>query len=269
MSPFVGKVAVVSGAASGIGRALCEALCAQGAVVYAADIRRDELLKVEREAKGMGSVRAVLLDVTNHGDFARALSRVLEEQGRLDLVFNNAGIGVVGDFRRIDLADMRRIVDVNLWGVVFGTKAAYDIMTRQGCGHIVNIASSAGVMPVPMQSVYAMTKHAVVGLSRSLRAEAATYGVNVSIVLPGLVRTSFFRDAKVVGDYDYEREMRELPIRSITPQNASEYILAGVRANREIIAFPASNRLVLWLFRCFPRLMAPLLAKATLRSLEP
>ena len=268
MSPLLGKVAVVTGAASGIGRGLCEALCDEGAIVYAIDIREQKLRQLEREATGIGSLRPVLMDVTNPSDFARTLSRVLDEQGRLDLVVNNAGIGVVGDFRRIELSDVRRLVDVNLWGVVFGTKAAYDIMTRQGYGHIVNMASSAGVMPVPMQSVYAMTKHAVVGLSRSLRAEAKAYGVNVSTVLPGLVRSSFFEDATVAGDYEYEREMRELPVRAISPREAGQHILAGIRANRELIVFPASNRLILFLFRCFPRLMAPLLAKATLRSLD-
>ncbi len=268
MSGFAGKVAVVTGAASGIGRGICEALCDEGAVVYAADIQEPKLRQLEREAQGRGTVRAVLLDVTSQINFARALDRVLEEQGRLDLVFNNAGIGVAGDFRRIDLAHIRRLVDVNLWGVVFGTKAAYDIMTRQGYGHIVNVASSAGVMPVPMQSVYAMTKHAVVGLSRSLRVEAAAHGVNVSTVLPGLVRTSFFEEATVAGDYDYEREMYELPIRPISAKEAGDHILSGIRANRELIVFPTSNRLLLWLFRCFPRLMTPLLAKATLKSLR-
>lgn len=123
-------------------------------------------------------------------------------------------------------------------------------------------------MPVPMQTTYAMTKHAVVGLSRSLRIEAAVYGVNVSAVLPGLVRSGFFEAAKSVGEYDYEAEMESLPIRPILPRHAGELILAGIRANRELISFPTSNRLILWLFRHFPRLMTPLLAKATTQSLR-
>jgi short-subunit dehydrogenase len=141
-------------------------------------------------------------------------------------------------------------------------------MTARGRGHIVNIASSAGVMPVPMQTSYAMNKHAVVGLSRSLRIEATAYGVKVSVVLPGLVDTGFFDTAKTIGDYDYEKEMEALPTRPIPPRRAAEAILAGIAANRELITFPTSNRLILWLFRHFPTLMTPALARATTKSMK-
>ena len=268
MSDFAGKVALVTGGASGIGRGICEALFEKGATIYAADIWENLPGTRSERTDGAGKIRRVTLDVTNASDFARVVGEVVAEQGRLDLMINNAGTGVVGDFRRIELADIRHTVDVNLWGVVHGTKAAYEVMAAQGHGHIANVASSAGVMPVPMQTTYAMTKHAVVGLSRSLRIEAAVYGVEVSAVLPGLVRTSFFDSAKVVGDYDYESEMEALPIRALAPRRAGELILAGIQANRELIVFPTSNRLILWLFRHFPRLMTPLLARATVKSLE-
>lgn len=264
MGDFSGKVAIVTGAASGIGRGLCEVLLDQGAIVHATDIRIDALAGL---ASGAGELSTAQLDVTRALDVAELVRRVANERGRLDLIFNNAGIGVVGDFRLIDLDDVRRITDVNLWGVVYGTKAAYEVMAEQGHGHIVNIASSAGVMPVPMQTSYAMTKHAVVGFSRSLRIEAATCGVKVSAVLPGLVRTGFFEAATVVGDYDYQQEMEDVPVRPIAARRAGELILAGVRANRELIAFPTSNRLILWLFRHFPALMMPALARTTTKSL--
>jgi NAD(P)-dependent dehydrogenase (short-subunit alcohol dehydrogenase family) len=265
MDHFTGQVAIVTGAASGIGRGICEVLLDRGAVVYAADIREDALAGLAFEA---GELCKVSLDVTCEQDVADLVRRVVDERGRLDLIFNNAGIGVVGDFRQIHLDDVRRITDVNLWGVIYGTRAAYDVMAAQGHGHIVNIASSAGVMPVPMQSAYAMTKHAVVGLSRSLRIEAATYGVKVSAVLPGLVRTGFFDAATVAGEYDFKQEMEDVPVRPIPARRAGELILAGVRANRELIAFPTSNRIILWLFRHFPGLMTPALARTTTKSLS-
>lgn len=267
MGYFTGQVAVVTGAASGIGRGICETLCDEGAVVYAADIQERALETLVEAANGPGEIVGVRLDVTNEDDFTEVIAKVTEERGQLDLMVNNAGMGVVGDFRKIALEDIRRITDVNLWGVIYGTKAAYEIMAAQGHGHIVNIASPAGVMPVPMQTTYAMTKHAVVGLSRSLRIEAAVYGVKVSAALPGLVSSGFFDAAKVYGAYDFKQEMDDLPIQPIPPRRAGEYVLAGIRANRELISFPTSNRLILWLFRHFPRLMTPLLAKATIKSL--
>jgi NAD(P)-dependent dehydrogenase (short-subunit alcohol dehydrogenase family) len=268
MGYFTGKIAVVTGAASGIGRGTCEALCAAGACVYAADVEELGLGTLVRAAAGEGEIRSVVLDVTNEDDFARLVREVTEEHGQLDLMVNNAGIGVVGDFLEIELDDIRKTVDVNLWGVIYGTKAAYTVMRTQGHGHIVNVASPAGVMPVPMQTTYAMTKHAVVGLSRSLRLEAAVYGVSVSAVLPGLVRSAFFTSAKVVGEYDYQREMESLPIHAISARRAGEHILAGIRANRELIVFPTLYRLILFLFRHFPTVMTPLLARATLQSLR-
>lgn len=264
MNHFSHKVALVTGAASGIGRGLCEALTDEGAVVYAADVDEAGLEAVT----GSSTAHAIALDVTKPEDFDRALSQIVESHGRIDFVFNNAGIGVVGDFRDIEPADLERIIDVNLWGVVHGTRAAYERMVAQGHGHIVNTASPAGMMPVPMQTPYAMTKHAVVGLSRSLRIEAAVYGVKVSVVLPGLVRTDFFDAASVAGAYRYKEAMDGLPLTPISPRRAGEDILRGVRTNRELIAFPTSNRIVLWLVRHVPRVMLPLLARATVDSLR-
>lgn len=262
VSYFSRQVALVTGAASGIGRGLCEALTDEGAVVYASDVDEPGLEALAAETP----VHRLVLDVSRADDFDRALQHIIDARGRIDLVVNNAGIGVVGEFLEIELDDLERIVDVNLWGVIHGTRKAYEHMAAQGHGHIVNVASSAGVMPVPMQTPYAMTKHAIVGFSRSLRVEAAVHGVHVSAALPGLVRTGFFGAANVAGDYRYEEAMEGLPITPISPRRAAEHILRGVRANRELIAFPTSNRVILWLLRHFPSLMSPLLARATLRS---
>jgi NAD(P)-dependent dehydrogenase (short-subunit alcohol dehydrogenase family) len=121
------------------------------------------------------------------------VDETVRDYGRLDYMFNNAGIGMGGEVRDMDLEHWRRVLEVNLWGVTCGTSAAYEEMVRQGFGHIVNTASLAGLIPLPMVAAYCATKHAVVGLSASLRAEAAALGIKVSVVCPGFVETGIFR----------------------------------------------------------------------------
>jgi short-subunit dehydrogenase len=149
-----------------------------------------------------------------------------------------------------------------------GTKQAYDIMTRQGHGHIVNVASPAGVMPVPLSTAYSATKHAVVGLSHSLRAEAALYGVKVSVVLPGLVKSDLWDNAINTGDYDYKKEMESSAIPQITGEQAAVEILKGIQRNRRNIIFPFIPRLIARLYQIFPGLMTPVVTKPLLEPLK-
>ena len=190
MARFSGKVAVVTGAASGIGRALCEALCAEGAIVYAADIQRGGLDELVQSAAGAGEIRGVTLDVTSQNDFARVVRNVVEEQGRLDLIVNNAVIRVVGDFRQMELDDIRRSTDVNLWGVVYGCQAAIPKMKAQGRGYILNVASAAGLLAPPAMSAYNVTKAGVVSLSESLYAEYKSQGIRVSVLCLTFFKTN-------------------------------------------------------------------------------
>jgi len=131
--------------------------------------------------------------------------------GRLDYQFNNAGIAIGGDARDLTLDQWRRVLDVDLYGVLYGTLAAYPIMVNQGFGHIVNTSSAAGLLPTPLNAPYCTAKHAVVGLSLSLRAEGADLGVKVSAVCPGYVRTPIFGNAVVVN----------LPRKLVDPQSGS------------------------------------------------
>ncbi len=242
--------ALVTGAGSGIGRALALALADRGVHVYAADV----------DWKGLrdlgGSVTALELDVTDRGAVEAAIDRVVEDHGRIDLLFNNAGIVVGGDFEDMDERAWQRIVDVNLWGVVHGTQHGYRVMLRQGGGHIVNTASTAGVLPVARSTAYAATKHAVVGLSTSLRQEAAAKGVKVSVVVPGLVDTGIFDSATNVGGHDYAAAMDRVPLRKVTPERAAAAILRGVDRNDPFIVFPFYNRVLTRLHRLVPSVMA-------------
>jgi NAD(P)-dependent dehydrogenase (short-subunit alcohol dehydrogenase family) len=183
---FEGAVAIVTGGASGIGRALVEALARRGARVVLADVQAGLAEEVAARIRaGGGRATAENLDVTDFAATSRLIQDSFQTDGRLDYVFNIAGIGIVGEARYFEQEDWYRMLDVNLRGVVHGVQAAYPIMVRQGFGHIVNMASGAGLWPSPFVVGYCATKHAVVGLSTALRIEAATVGVRVSVLCPG------------------------------------------------------------------------------------
>jgi NAD(P)-dependent dehydrogenase (short-subunit alcohol dehydrogenase family) len=240
---FKDKVAIVTGGASGIGQALCETLCRSGACVIVADIdfTRAQQLSSEISASG-GLARAAHLDVTNQELVQTLLSDISTEYGRIDYMFNNAAATATrGNLSELPVELWRRMIDVNIMGVVYGTLAAYPIMARQGFGHIVNISSLAGLIGYPTNIPYSATKSAVVNLSVSLRMEAADLGVKISVVCPGPIH----------GQVKH-------PIRLIGVDEAARRILNGVMQNRAIIVFPLLARILWWLYRISPRFLFPL-----------
>jgi NAD(P)-dependent dehydrogenase (short-subunit alcohol dehydrogenase family) len=194
---FVGKQAIVTGAGSGIGAALCRALGAAGADVVCTDIDGEA---AERTASSLGGrARSARLDVTDAAAVQAAVDDVVDRTGRLDLMMNNAGIVWGGDSELLTLDQWNAIIDVNIRGVVHGVAAAYPQMVRQGNGHIVNTASMAGLTAAGQITSYVMTKHAVVGLSLALRSEAAAHGVGVLAVCPSAVETPILDKGAVGG----------------------------------------------------------------------
>jgi NAD(P)-dependent dehydrogenase (short-subunit alcohol dehydrogenase family) len=184
---LAGKQAIVTGAGSGIGAALCRALIAAGAEVLCTDIDGDA---ATRTADALGArARALRLDVTDASAVQAAVDDVVARTGRLDLMFNNAGITFAADTENLTLAQWNAIIDVNIRGVVHGVAAAYPVMIRQGNGHIVNTASMAGLAAAGLITSYVTTKHAIVGLSLALRTEAAAHGIGVLAICPTAVET--------------------------------------------------------------------------------
>lgn len=250
--PFAGKAAIVTGGASGIGAALVKALADRGARVVAAD--RDGA-RAEALARGIGSerVRAAALDVTDAAAVQALVDEVVDREGRLDLLFNNAGVGLGGEVRDMGLEDWRRLIDVNIWGVIHGIHAAYPVMLSQGAGHIVNTASGAGLAPRPGMTAYAMSKHAVVGLSTSLRSEAAELGVRVTVVCPGYIQTNIMASTAFV-NVDGAKMAEGIPIKPMSAEDCAERILRGVEKNRGIVVVGAYPWLDWALFRLSPDL---------------
>jgi NADP-dependent 3-hydroxy acid dehydrogenase YdfG len=182
-----GRVVAITGGARGIGKATAEALARKGATVAIGDL--DGELAAET-ARGLGGEAIGLeLDVTKRESFADFLAQVEERVGPLDVIINNAGIMPLGQFVDEDDATARRMIDINLHGVIFGMKLALPGMLRRNTGHIVNIASQAGKAGLPGGATYCATKHAVVGLSEAVRAETRETGIEISCVMPAVVDT--------------------------------------------------------------------------------
>ena len=246
------RIALVTGAASGIGRALSHALALRGDTVVVADINEAGANQVAEEINrlGVGKASGVPLDVTSPEQVAGAVDLVTRDHGRLDLMVNNAGIGAGGPVEALTLADWDRVIDVNLRGVINGVHAAYPVMLGQGHGHILNTASLSGLAPSPFLTPYSATKHAVVGLTLSLRTEAALRGVRVSVLCPGVVDTPLI----VAND----ARSRELLVKSAgrpyPADRLAQDVLRGIDSNRAIIVAPMTAQLVWWLFRASPGL---------------
>jgi len=255
MEGFRHKVAIVTGGASGIGKALCEELGRRGAVVVVADIHAQGAAEVAAAISAAGArARPATLDVSRAENVRSLVRETAAEHGRLDYMFNNAGIALLGEVRHMSDEQWQRILDINLLGVLHGTLAAYSLMVGQGSGHIVNTASHAGLHPMPGTTFYAAAKHAVVGLSTSLRAEGADLGVKVSVICPGPVRTAIFDQAVVVkARRDFFSRWPSFMM--VDPAKAANVILEGVARNRSIIIFPLHARILWWLNRIHPGIL--------------
>ena len=252
MSHFREKVAIVTGGASGIGRELCRQLGGHGATVIAADVNRDGAEQVASSIVGSGGrASAALLDVRDPEETRKLVEGTAADHGRLDYMFNNAGIAIHGEVRDMNKEHWDRIININLLGTLHGTIAAYAVMVEQGFGHIVNTASILGLLSMSVNCLYTTTKHAIVGLSTSLRAEGAGLGVKVSVVCPGFVQTGLY-DAATVRKADHDEFFAQIPLKRMDVTKAGREILKGVERNKAIIVFPFSARFLWWLHRLNP-----------------
>jgi NAD(P)-dependent dehydrogenase (short-subunit alcohol dehydrogenase family) len=243
---LAGKTAIVTGAGSGIGAALCRALAAAGAEVLCTDI---DLAAAAGTADALGPrARSARLDVTDAGAVQAAVEDVVARSGRLDLMFNNAGITWGGDTESLTLAQWNAIIDVNIRGVVHGVAAAYPVMIRQGSGHIVNTASMAGLAAAGLITSYVMTKHAIVGLSLALRTEAAAHGIGVLAICPSGVETPILEKGLPAGFDGRAFYSSGQGSKSFyDPDQLARDTLRAVEKNKALLVVPRSARAA-WLF---------------------
>jgi NAD(P)-dependent dehydrogenase (short-subunit alcohol dehydrogenase family) len=249
---LAGKVAIITGGAGGIGKALAEEMAERGCYLVLADINTELLEKTAAELRATGAqLDAKTVDVRDAVQVQALVDGVFIELGRIDYFFNNAGVNLCAELRDTTLDDWNLLIDVNLRGVVHGVHAAYPIMCKQGFGHIVNTASAAGLVPAAAEGAYAATKHAVVGLSMALRVEAEAFGVKVSVVCPGLVDTPILDSTKYV-KLDPEVIRKVAPEKPIPPRKAAQLILRGIDRNEFFIVLTLTTHALWRLHRYAP-----------------
>ncbi|MGA2011259.1 MAG: SDR family oxidoreductase [Solirubrobacteraceae bacterium] len=245
---LAGKVVAITGGARGIGRATAAALIAQGARVAIGDIDSALALATAQE---LGSDTVGLpLDVTDRASFASFLEQVESTVGPLDVLINNAGIMPIGPFVDESDATAARMVDINLHGVIFGSKLALERFIPRGRGHLVNIASAAGKAGFPGGATYCATKHAVVGLSEAIRAEVRSTAIDVSIVMPVVVNTELGSGLQ-----------RSRGVDVVEPEDVANAIVDALQTGRTDVYVPRMMGILLRSMNVVPRQVADFVTK--------
>jgi NAD(P)-dependent dehydrogenase (short-subunit alcohol dehydrogenase family) len=250
---FKDATAIITGASSGIGKAIALELSQRECTVVLADRQFSlaEALAKDINAKG-GTAWASEVDVSDYISVQALVNEAVKKTGRIDYMINNAGIGMGGLVEDYELDDWNRTIDVNLRGVTNGIQACYKVMIAQGFGHIVNTSSIAGLIPSPGSVAYTACKFAVAGLSQALRVEAELYGIRVSVLCPGAVRTPILEGGKY----------GKLP-KGISPEKAIEYwgklpispdlfakkAVDQIARNKAVIIFPRFWGVLYWIYR--------------------
>ncbi|MEO9968804.1 MAG: SDR family NAD(P)-dependent oxidoreductase [Hyphomonadaceae bacterium] len=239
MSNIDGTVAFVTGGGSGIGLAVAKALANRGASVMLADINADLLANAKSELDASGAkVATVVCDVSDEAAMRNAADATMDAFGAVNIIVNNAGVGMGGQPGKIDLDDWRWIVDINLMGVVYGVEIFTPLIEKSGGGHIVNVASMAGHMAAPGMGPYNATKFAVVGYSESLAHDLSERKIGVSVLCPGWVRTNIHKSSaaspsgSALSEGDEFSDIQSVIESGLDPSTVAEWTADCIEADR-------------------------------------
>ena len=249
MEGFAGKVAAVTGAGSGIGQALAVELARSGAMVAISDVDTEGLAQTEEQLKAIGAqVKADRLDVTEREAFLAYADAVNEHFGKVNQIYNNAGIAYTGDVEVSHFKDIERVMDVDFWGVVNGTKAFLPHLIASGDGHVINVSSVFGLFSVPGQAAYNSAKFAVRGFTEALRQEMvlARHPVAVTTVHPGGIKTAIARNATAAEGLDRDELAKQFDklLARTSPQRAAQVILDAVRKKKARVLVGADAKIL-------------------------
>jgi NAD(P)-dependent dehydrogenase (short-subunit alcohol dehydrogenase family) len=251
------RVAVVTGGASGIGRATSILLAGEGCDVAISDVNEEGLLETAAEIEALGrKVSSKILDVSDREAMEVYPEQVLSEHGHVHVVFNNAGVAANDLFVGGDLADLEWVMGINFWGVVYGTKYFLPHLLEQDEGHLVNMSSIFGLGGVPAQSSYCSAKFAVRGFTEAVRAEHLDSNVHFSLVMPGGVATNIAVNARYRRGFDgrthEEGIERFAELARTTPEKAATTIVRGIKRNKARILVGMDARFLDKLIRVMP-----------------
>lgn len=253
MDDFNGKVVVVTGAASGIGREIALAFARRGARLSLCDIDGEGLSRVRDGLESLGCENFTeVVDVSQARQVGEFCDSTYRQMGRVDVLCNNAGVGYGGRFEENSLDDWKWIMGVNLWVFIHGCHFFYPrIIEPCGEGHIVNIASGAGIMPLPMTTAYCCTKYGVVGFSETLRAEAAVHGIGVTAICPGFVSTNITKALRMSSGTE-RSSAQEMAVKvdkffmrfGYSPEKVADSVLRAVEKNKAVVSVDKGTHLM-------------------------
>lgn len=250
---FSGSVVVVTGGASGIGKEIVKQLVPTGAVLIVVGRNRKTGKQFLKEMKNNGrAIDFEHVDMVNKKDVQAMFKRIIKKYGRIDYFFNNAGAFLGGEMRDSKIEDWHSITENNILSTMNGTHFAYQHMIEQETGHIVNVASAAGLFPVPAMGIYGASKYAIVGLTHELRNEAKALNVKVSVVCPTVINTPLYNSA-IYARVDAAKALASRR-RLQTPEVAAKRIIRGVKRNKATIHTSIATQLGWMLYRIAPGL---------------
>ena len=257
MKSFSNKVAVITGAGSGIGRALAQQLSAEGAELALSDVNMKGLEETNASLKGNGKVTLTQLDVSDRIQFEQHTQDVIKDFGHADMLFNNAGVALAETVNDCSYEDFEWLMNINFWGVVYGTKSFLPHMLTRPEAAIINVSSIFGIIALPTQSQYNASKFAVRGFTESLRQELKDSDVFVGCVHPGGIKTNIVVNGRMhksmVGEQTHTQQIEEFnKMARTTPEKAAQTILNGVRKNKRRILIGQDAKLMDRIQRLFP-----------------
>ncbi|HJR39369.1 MAG TPA: SDR family NAD(P)-dependent oxidoreductase [Nocardioidaceae bacterium] len=271
MKTLDGKVVVITGAGSGIGRELALNAAARGALLALSDIDEVGLMETAERARTRMAreVRTDKLDVSDRAAMASYAASVKEELGRVNLLVNNAGVALHGDFEETSYEQFEWVMGINFWGVVQGTKEFLPHLIESGDGHLVNISSLFGLMGMPGQSAYNAAKFGVRGFTEAVRQEMLVAGhpVQVSCVHPGGIKTAIARNARTTASHDQATVARlfDKKLARTSAETAAQVIVDGILANKPRIVVGADAKALDALVRLVGPRYQGIVAKAAAR----